>query len=112
MGNIEPKRDFIHTSDAARGFAALALNPLEAGFHIVNLGSGKEYAIREIIEILSMILGCSVLPVRDDSRYRDTERMHLLPDVRLINELVGWSPAVDMMDGLKDLCKWYGLLKS
>lgn len=110
LGNIEPMRDFIHTKDAAGGFVALALNPLKSGFHIVNLGSGKEYSIKKIIQTISMILGCPVRSIRDESRYRDTERMHLLTDITRIKNLTGWSPSVDIREGLKDLCRWYGVI--
>jgi UDP-glucose 4-epimerase len=109
LGNIEPKRDFVHSTDVARAYAALALQPTLPGFHLVNLGSGNEYSIRDILAKLSEIIGKEITYIKDPSRFRSTERMHLVPDISRIRELVGWRPQVSIDQGLKDLCEWYGL---
>jgi len=110
LGNIDPRRDFIYTTDVARGFLYLALKDLPAGFHVVNMGSGKEYSIRQIIDKISQILERNITPIRDESRYRKVERMHLLTDIGRIRELVGWEPRVEIDAGLKALCQWYHLI--
>lgn len=109
LGNVEPMRDFIHTTDAARGFSALALEPLPRGCHTVNLGGGEEYSIRQVLEELSLITGATIEPVVDPSRYRKVERMHLRCDIRKMQELVPWRPKVTLREGLDDLCVWYGV---
>jgi UDP-glucose 4-epimerase len=110
LGNTAPRRDFIHSSDAARGFCSLALHPVPSGYHLVNLGGGREYSIRQVLEELSGLLGHTIEPVLDASRYRQVERMHLQADIRRIRELVGWEPAMTLTAGLRDLCQWYHLL--
>jgi len=112
LGNINPMRDFIHTTDSAIGFSALALKPIAPGFHVVNLGSGKEYSIKQIVEMLSKILKRPIEPIEDPTRYRDVERMHLLCEISRIKALVGWTPSKNITEGLRDLCKWYGVLRS
>jgi UDP-glucose 4-epimerase len=109
LGNVDPKRDFIHSTDVARAYIALALQPIPPGFHLVNLGSGHEYSIREILAKLSLILGKEVSYNKDLSRYRSTERMHLLPDISRIHKLVGWEPRISIDQGLEELCRWYKL---
>lgn len=110
LGNIEPKRDFIHTSDVGSAFAGLALEPIVPGFHIVNLGSAKEYSIREVISFISIILDKAVIALEDHAKFRDVERMHLLADISKIKELIPWTPKTTIEQGLRDLCHWYGLL--
>ena len=107
LGNIDPKRDFVYTSDVARGFVDLALQPLSGGFHVVNLGSGKEYSIRELLEKLSSIVGEAVVYEKDPTRFRTTERMHLVADIECIQRLIGWQPQVSIDRGLKELYGWY-----
>lgn len=109
LGNISPKRDFIYTSDVARAFATLALSSIPPGFHVVNLGSGIEYSIQEILAMLSVILVKKINYQKDISRYRKTERMHLVADINRIHSLVGWAPQVSIEEGLLELCQWYGL---
>ena len=109
LGNIDARRDFIHVDDAAKGFAALALHTLPSGYHVVNLTSGKEYSVRQILSELSEILAREIRPVRDETRYRRVERMHLLGDVSRIKHLTEWQPCMSLREGLTDLCKWYGV---
>ncbi len=109
LGNIEPERDFINTADVASAYIELALNPNTAGFHIVNLGSGQEYSVREVLNKLSGILSKEIVYEKDLSRFRATERMHLVADINRIHNLVGWRPRVSIDQGLRDLCHWYNL---
>lgn len=52
LGNTWPKRDYIDVLDAASGFATVALDgTLKAGdCETVNLGSGEQYSVEEILE--------------------------------------------------------------
>lgn len=110
LGNIEPERDFIFTSDVAKGFLSLAFNNNISGFDIVNIGSGKEFSIREIINRLSTILKKEITYKKDVARFRITERMHLVADIQRIYKKVGWQPEISLDRGLEDLCKWYKLI--
>jgi len=110
LGNIQPERDFIYVSDVATGFADLALNPLPHGFHVINMGSGQEHSIQYVLKCISKIMNKEISYVRDQSRFREVERMHLLADISRIKSLTGWHPKVDLADGLEKLCHWYGLL--
>jgi UDP-glucose 4-epimerase len=48
LGNLDPKRDFIHTSDMANA-VYLMLTTINEGFDIVNLGSGTEFSVMDIV---------------------------------------------------------------
>jgi UDP-glucose 4-epimerase len=49
LGNLEPKRDFIHTYDMARAIILL-LNKFDSGIDVFNLGSGQEYSVIDVVK--------------------------------------------------------------
>lgn len=101
LGNLTPKRDFIHTSDMATA-VELMLNKLTTGMHTVNLGSGTEYSVTEIVEAFARQLGEPITIEVDEQRVRKVERMHLLADVTKL-KLLGWSPKVSIDQGIQTL---------
>ncbi len=101
LGNLTPKRDFIHTSDMANAVHVL-LSKIQEGIHIYNLGRGIEYAVTEIVDAFARQL-CEPIKIEvDPSRVRKVERMHLLADVTKLKKL-GWQPLVDIDGGIKTL---------
>ena len=101
LGNLTPKRDFIHTSDMANAVNVL-LHKVKEGIHTYNLGRGIEYAVTEIVESFSRQIGEEIKIEVDQSRVRKVERMHLLADVSKLKQL-GWEPLVDIDGGIKTL---------
>lgn len=101
LGNLTPKRDFIHTSDMANAVDVL-LNKIHDGIHIYNLGRGIEYSVTEIVDAFARQLGEEIKIEVDPSRVRKTERMHLLADVSKLKKL-GWQPLVDIDGGIKTM---------
>lgn len=102
LGNLLPKRDFIHTFDMAN--AVYALVKLEkTGFDIFNLGRGIEYSVTEIVTTFEILLKEKVTIEIDPTRTRKVERMHLLADVTKLKQRTGWEPNWSIEDGIKDL---------
>jgi UDP-glucose 4-epimerase len=101
LGNLTPKRDFIHTSDMANAVNVL-LNNINSGIHIYNLGRGIEYSVVEIVESFSRQIKEEIKIEVDQARVRKVERMHLLADVSKLKKL-GWQPLVDIDGGIKTL---------
>jgi UDP-glucose 4-epimerase len=102
LGNLLPKRDFIHTHDMANAVNAL-INLEQVGFDIFNLGRGIEYAVTEVVEEFERILGEKIVIEVDQSRVRKVERMHLLADVSKLKQRTGWEPKWSLNEGVKDL---------
>lgn len=101
LGNLTPKRDFIHTSDMASAVRSL-LQGLKSGKHIYNLGRGIEYSVLEIVEAFERQLNEKIIVEVEDSRVRKVERMHLLADVSKLKSL-GWEPRIGIDEGIKTL---------
>jgi UDP-glucose 4-epimerase len=102
LGNLEPKRDFIHTHDMARAITAL-LDRFEAGMEVFNLGHGVEYSVREIVQAFEACLEEKIFIYQDPARIRKSDRMHLLADISKIKAFTGWSPAISIESGIKTL---------
>jgi len=101
LGNLTPKRDFIHTYDMANAVEVL-LDKTPEGIHTYNLGRGIEYSVSEIVDAFSEAIGEKIEIEVDPSRVRKVERMHLLADVSKLKAL-GWNPAIGIEDGIKTL---------
>lgn len=101
LGNLAPKRDFIHTYDMAAAIETL-FSRVESGIDVYNLGRGIEYSVTEIVEAFERQLGEKIEIEVDSARVRKVERMHLLADVSKLKSL-GWEPKISIDEGIKTL---------
>jgi UDP-glucose 4-epimerase len=107
LGNLTPKRDFIHTYDMAS--AVLQLLKIEkTGYDIFNLGRGMEYSAVEIVEAFERQLNDKIRIEIDPARVRKVERDHLLADVTKLKKVADWEPVWGIDEGIKNLVQsWY-----
>lgn len=104
LGNMEPKRDFIHTEDMSRAIAAL-LGTCATGYEVFNIGRGIEYSAREVVEAFERQLGEPITVEVDPARVRKVERMHLLADVSKLKNRTGWEPRWGIDEGVATLLR-------
>jgi UDP-glucose 4-epimerase len=102
LGNLEPKRDFIHTTDMARAIRMLIEAGLP-GLSVFNIGSGKEYSVKEVVNTFSKVIGESIQVEQDPQRMRKVERMHMLADVTKLRQAIEWEPRYSLEAGIADL---------
>lgn len=101
LGNLTPRRDFIHTSDMANA-VHLLLQKHREGIDTYNLGRGIEYAVTEIVSAFSEQIGEHIEIEVDPARVRKVERMHLLADVSKLKS-IGWEPHIGISEGIRTL---------
>jgi GDP-L-fucose synthase len=94
-------RDFAYSEDVAEG-VILALYHGTGGRY-VNLGSGRGYSIRELVETLHSFL---------DFNYEfDTTKPSGFPkrvmDISLAREMIGYNPTTSLLEGLKKTWEWH-----
>jgi UDP-glucose 4-epimerase len=104
LGNLDPKRDFIHTEDMSRAMGAL-LRTCTTGYEVFNIGRGIEYSVREVVEAFERQLGERIIIEVDPARVRKVERMHLLADVSKLKQRTGWEPRWSIDEGVATLLK-------
>jgi UDP-glucose 4-epimerase len=83
-------RDYVHVEDLASAHLA-ALKRLEPGKAIkVNLGTGRGYSVREVIDACRKSTGHPIPAVIAPRRPGDPPE--LVADARLARDLLGWTP--------------------
>jgi len=107
LGSLSPTRDMNYVSNTAKGFMLAATAP-EAIGRTINLGSGKEISINDLAELIAQLTGAEIELESDDARVRPekSEVERLLADNSLANELLGWTPEVDLKTGLQQTIDW------
>jgi GDP-L-fucose synthase len=100
-GDGRAVRDFAYSRDVAEG-VILALH-YGTGGGFVNLGSGRGYSVRELVETLRSFI---------DFNYEfDAGKPSGFPrrvmDISLARELIGYNPTTSLRDGLQETWEWY-----
>jgi UDP-glucose 4-epimerase len=103
LGNLTPKRDFIHTHDMADAVWRLT-NLDNVNFDIYNLGRGIEYAVTDVVQAFSALLNEHISIEVDPLKVRKVERQHLLSDVSKLKS-IGWNPQYSLEDGIDTMIK-------
>jgi dTDP-glucose 4,6-dehydratase len=104
IGSLAPTRDFTYVGDTVAGFMAVAAADDAVGC-VINVGSGKEISIGALAERIVRLAGRPVPIVGDQERVRPqaSEVNRLVCDASLAGRLLGWSPAVTLDDGLRQV---------
>ncbi len=101
-GDGSAVRDFAYCRDVAEGII-LALYYGTKDHPFVNLGSGKGYTIKELVETLHGFL--------DFNSFFDTTKPSGFPkrvmDISLARELIDYNPTTSLQDGLKETWEWF-----
>lgn len=107
LGSTTPTRDFTYVDDTVAGFLALAECDAALG-RAVNLGTGEEISIGDLVATLVRVTGSTAQIVADETRVRpgNSEVERLLSDNSLARELSGWSPQVTLEEGLRRTSNW------
>jgi len=107
LGSVHPTRDFLYVSDTVSAFVAAAEPNLPPGTEI-QVGTGVETSIGDVVAVTGQILGKSLRVQSEDRRVRpsESEVERLLCDYSEATRLTGWSPQVSFEDGLRRVIDW------
>jgi GDP-L-fucose synthase len=102
-GTGKATREFFYVEDAARGIvlAAEKLNSTEP----VNLGSGREISIKDLVELIAKLVQYEGKIVWDHFKPDGQPRRML--DVSKAQQLFGFTAETDFEPGLKKAVEWY-----
>jgi dTDP-glucose 4,6-dehydratase len=107
LGSLDPRRDMTYVGDTAAGFIAAAESDAALG-RTVQLGTGTDQSIGEIVKTVGELLGRELDVELDEQRVRppDSEVMRLISSPALAGELLDWTPTVDLRTGLEHTLRW------
>jgi nucleoside-diphosphate-sugar epimerase len=107
VGNTAPTRDFTYVSDTVEGFLRLAESNAAVGQE-VNLGTGTEVSVGDLVQRINAIIGRDLAVRRDDERVRPetSEVNRLRSNNSKARELVGWTPRITLDEGIRLTAKW------
>ena len=92
-------------SDTARGIISSLFVDKAIG-ETINLGSGKTYKIKDIVNIASSILDTKVSIKMDKKRIRPFDVNLLICDNKKAQKLLSWKPEVSFREGLEQTITW------
>ena len=105
MTKGEQTRDCIYVDDVVEGFIKAAKYK-EAIGQIINLGTGKEHTIKEIVLKIVELTGSIVRP-EFNLEYRPAESMHSYCSNEKAKKLLNWEPEYTLEQGLEKTVGWY-----
>ncbi|MEZ7892867.1 MAG: NAD-dependent 4,6-dehydratase LegB [Candidatus Wallbacteria bacterium] len=108
LGALSPRRDFNYVKNTVDGFIKIAESEKSIG-EVINIGSGEEHSIGELIDILKNITGAEFEIICDEQRLRPagSEVERLLACNKKASELIGWRPGYTFSEGLSETVQWF-----
>jgi nucleoside-diphosphate-sugar epimerase len=102
-GTGEPTREFLYVKDAAEGI--LRATERYNSSDPVNLGSGEEISIRQLVETIAEMTGFEGQVEWDTSKPDGQPRRKL--DTTRAKERFDWDASTEFRDGLRETIEWY-----
>jgi CDP-glucose 4,6-dehydratase len=98
-----PERDFLYVEDAAAAYLAIAdaLDRDDVRGEAFNAGGGRPYAVREVVEMITGLAGTGVEPDIQGAGNPEGEIDRQYVDPTKLKQTCGWTPAVDLEEGLR-----------
>ncbi|MDE3259254.1 MAG: SDR family oxidoreductase [Gemmatimonadota bacterium] len=108
-GRGNQTRDFTYVDNVVQGNLLAAKTKNVAG-EVFNIAYGAQTSINEVLAHLQQLTGSPVEVARQ--RIRAGDIRHSQADIGKARELLGYSPSVNVAEGLERSLKWYtGILK-
>jgi UDP-glucose 4-epimerase len=100
FGTGRQSRDFVYVDDVVRALA-VAANASAVNREVINIGSGVEVTVTELVEAIETLLAKRVHTIVNQDELGGVTR--LVADISLAERLLGWSPHTSLADGLASM---------
>jgi GDP-4-dehydro-6-deoxy-D-mannose reductase len=105
VGNLEAIRDFTDVRDMVEAYDSASLHGL-AG-EVYNLGSGKGYKIKEILNKLVGLAKVKLEIERDPKKIRPIDIPRIIIDSSKFRKISGWKPKISIEQTLEDTLNFW-----
>lgn len=106
MTSGDQTRDFVFVDDVVDAYMLAAATPNAIG-NIFNIGSGIEYTIKEVAEMILDMTGAPIKLLLGSLQKRPGETSHFFCKNRRSEELLGWSPKTGLKEGVQKTIDWH-----
>jgi UDP-glucose 4-epimerase len=104
FGDGEQTRDFVFVRDTVDAAVRIYREPSTRG-RIVNIASGREVSVNELVRELLDVLGSDVAVEHAAARPGDVRRH--AGDIGLARRLIGFEPGTSLHEGIAETVAWY-----
>ena len=105
FGTGKQSRDFTFVKNVVSANLLASGNKLLKGT-VFNVASGKDYTVLELVEILNSVMGKNIKPKLLAPRPGDVFKT--LADLTKSKKILGYKPAVDFVEGLRQTVRYFG----
>lgn len=99
------RRDFVHVRDVARAFRLALEKPAAAG-HVINVGSGRAYSIKDVAALLAEAMDLPDLQPEIMNKARSGDIRNCFADISKARELLGFEPSFLLETSLAPFVEW------
>ncbi len=103
-GDGTQSRDFTYIDNVVHG-NLLAVMADDAPGEMINMATGGQIVLNELVDKLNNILGTDLEPIHGENRKGDIK--HSRAGIDKAGKLLGFEPVVDFDEGLRRTAKWY-----
>ena len=100
-------RDFIFIEDVVETYMKVVEQPKKAGVEIFNIGSGRQYTVKEVVDVVVKLMGNSIKPEWGTMPNPRVEPKMWQADISKAKEILGWQPKYNLTQGLEKTIDWF-----
>jgi len=105
VGNLNAKRDFTDVRDVVRGYYSLLKKGIPG--EVYNIGSGKSYYIKDILNKLIGMSGVKISIKIDENKFKPGDVPDIICDNSKLSKATGWKPEIPLDKTLKDTLDYW-----
>lgn len=102
----EQKRELIYISDVIDALIMASINKKACG-EIINVGTNKEYRLKEIVKLILSLSNSRIKPEFGAIPYRKNEIWNMKGDNSKARSILNWEPKIGLKEGLVKTITYY-----
>jgi len=103
LGNLSTRRDYIYVEDTAACLSALIDAEVSCATEYFNIGTGVEYSVRELVEMMAKIVGRRIEVGVESRRVRRVDRPSQVADMTKTFSRLAWKPVYSLDKALRSI---------
>lgn len=105
LGNLSPRRDYIHVRDVAEALFALGAMEMQQPFDIFNVGTGVEHSVQELVDLFADVVGEPLEVLSTPEFQRKVDRPTQQADPAKLLRTTDWNPKRTLKQALGEIWK-------